>query len=124
MPTPLMPPTLSRIGGCRGGHECGIALFGACGLIIAASIPLILRRVGPNPVYGFRTPLTFSSSAIWYPANAFAGWALLIAALVSALALLVIPEDLVSPTWAPQVLFVAPLAFALGACLRCLCRLR
>ena len=68
-----------------------IPLLVACGLIAAASVPLILRWVGPNPIYGFRTPRTLSSPEIWYPANAFAGWALLISAAVSAVGLSLIP---------------------------------
>ncbi|MCW3100634.1 MAG: SdpI/YhfL protein family [Chthonomonadaceae bacterium] len=35
--------------------------------------PLIKRRVKPNRFYGFRTPKTLSSPAIWYPANEFSG---------------------------------------------------
>ena len=94
-----------------------IPLFVVCGLIVAASIPLILRLVRPNPIYGFRTPLTLSSPRIWYPANVFAGWALLIAAMVSAAGLLLAPEYFLSKTWAPLAMFLAPLAIAILACL-------
>jgi hypothetical protein len=93
-----------------------IPLFVVCGLIAAASIPLILRWVRPNPIYGFRTPLTLSSPKIWYPANVFAGWALLIAATLSAAGLLLAPEYFLSITWAPLALFLTPLAIALVAC--------
>jgi len=93
-----------------------IPLWVACGIIAAASIPLILRRVGPNFIYGFRTPRTLSSPEIWYPANAFAGWALLIAAAVSAVGLSLIPEQFLSETWVPLVLFLAPLAVAIASC--------
>ncbi|MBM4319678.1 MAG: SdpI family protein, partial [Deltaproteobacteria bacterium] len=54
--------------------------FSVVGALIAlACIPLILRKVKPNWLYGFRTRLTLSSPEIWYPANVFGGWALLIA---------------------------------------------
>jgi uncharacterized membrane protein len=42
-------------------------------LLVGLSIPLILRRVKPNYLYGFRTPKTLSSERIWYEANAYAG---------------------------------------------------
>lgn len=38
-------------------------------LSIALSIPLLRGKVGPNSVYGFRTPKTMSSPQIWYRAN-------------------------------------------------------
>ena len=61
-------------------------LIASCIVFALISIPLILRVVPPNGVYGFRNSTTLSSKAIWYPANAFAGWALLVAAAVSAAA--------------------------------------
>jgi len=45
-------------------------------LLVALSVPLILRRVKPNYFYGFRTPKTMSNERIWYDANAYAGRAL------------------------------------------------
>ncbi|MCS6775304.1 MAG: SdpI family protein [Chloroherpetonaceae bacterium] len=42
-------------------------------LIIGLAIPMIQRKVAPNPVYGFRTPKTLSSPDIWYPANEYSG---------------------------------------------------
>jgi uncharacterized membrane protein len=49
-------------------------LFIVVGLLMAGlSIPLILRRVKPNSLYGFRTPKTLSNERIWYDTNAFAG---------------------------------------------------
>ena len=41
--------------------------------MVGLSVPLILRRVPPNPWYGFRTPKTLSDPSIWYPANQCAG---------------------------------------------------
>jgi uncharacterized membrane protein len=51
-------------------------------VLIAASIPLILEKVGPNRYYGFRTAKTLSSPEIWYAANRIAGRDLVIAGLV------------------------------------------
>ncbi len=36
---------------------------------IAVCIPLLLRKVPPNAIYGFRTPKTLSDPQIWYEAN-------------------------------------------------------
>ena len=59
-------------------------MFMAIGLLLAGlSIPLILGKVKPNPFYGFRTPKTMSSEAIWYPANRACGWGLLVGGLVT-----------------------------------------
>lgn len=52
------------------------------GLLVVLSIPLILQKVPPNGLYGFRTEKTLSSDAIWYEANARAGVALLVAGAV------------------------------------------
>lgn len=55
-----------------------------CAVLAAIAIPLALRLIGPNSVYGFRTPVTRSDLDVWYSANAFAGWALLVSAGLSA----------------------------------------
>ncbi len=44
--------------------------------------PLILGKVKPNAVYGFRTPKTLSNDEIWYAANRTAGWDMVLAAVV------------------------------------------
>ena len=46
----------------------------SCVLLVIISVPLILEIVPPNGIYGFRVSGTLSP-AIWYPANAFMGWA-------------------------------------------------
>ncbi|HET9328871.1 MAG TPA: SdpI family protein [Candidatus Eisenbacteria bacterium] len=45
--------------------------FGA--LMVALAIPLILRRVRPNAIYGLRVPATFADEEVWYEANAWCG---------------------------------------------------
>jgi len=42
-------------------------------VIIGIAIPLVLRRVKPNPLYGFRVPATFADEVVWYEMNARAG---------------------------------------------------
>lgn len=83
---------------------------------ILISIPLVLRRIGPNVVYGYRTRATLSDPALWYEANALLGRRLIAACLVSALAafLLARPGLLSPDTFLPVsvVLLGAPVAVA------------
>jgi SdpI/YfhL protein family len=88
-------------------------LMAACVMWVIISIPLILKVVPPNGIYGFRIPATQASRAIWYPANAFMGWALSIAAVVSASALLALPAT--AKRWLVWAAFLAPLFGAIAA---------
>jgi uncharacterized membrane protein len=55
-------------------------LFALVGLLfVGLSIPLIKKRVPPNPYYGFRTKKTLSDPKIWYEANRVSGRDLLVA---------------------------------------------
>ena len=52
-------------------------------VLILLSIPLLLRWVPRNCVYGFRIPATLRSDAVWYDANAlFARHAVLLGLLM------------------------------------------
>lgn len=56
-------------------------------LEIVLSIPLILEKVPPNWLYGFRTRKTVSSGGrTWYDANKFAGKSLTVAGILTVLA--------------------------------------
>jgi mannose/fructose/N-acetylgalactosamine-specific phosphotransferase system component IIC len=46
-------------------------------LMIVLSLPLIARKVPPNPIYGFRTRRTLSDPDFWYEMNAYGGKLLL-----------------------------------------------
>jgi len=50
-------------------------------LIVLLAIPMILRKLRPNRIYGFRTRKTLSNPDIWYPANRAAGFAMVVAGL-------------------------------------------
>lgn len=55
-----------------------LALYIGSGLLLTLlSIPLIQRRVKPNPWYGFRVRQTLENPDIWYAVNAYAGQRLL-----------------------------------------------
>jgi SdpI/YhfL family protein len=79
------------------------------------SLPLILRLVPPNGIYGFRTGRTQSSHAVWYAANAFHGWALLGAAVLGAALLFVLPDT--SKRWQLWAAFVIPVSSAIAVSL-------
>jgi uncharacterized membrane protein len=49
-------------------------LLAGVGLLLALlAIPMLLRRVPPNPFYGLRVPSTYADEWVWYEANALAG---------------------------------------------------
>lgn len=84
------------------------ALLIGCGVVAAVSVPLILKKVPPNPLYGLRTPRTLADRALWFRVNGFAGWAFLVASAISAVLLVSFP--------APDLgvlQFVVPVAIAL-----------
>jgi hypothetical protein len=60
-----------------------LAAYVLPGVVMLAAIPMALGIVPPNRFYGFRTPKTRSSPEIWYPANRFAGWSLLLSGLAA-----------------------------------------
>ena len=63
------------------------ALFAGIGLTqLVLGVPLIQRRVPPNPVYGFRVPSTLTNARLWYRVNRRLGWWLLSSGLADLLA--------------------------------------
>jgi hypothetical protein len=55
-------------------------------LLMVLSIPMILGKIPPNGLYGFRVKKTMENPAIWYPVNAYSGKWLLAVGLIEALA--------------------------------------
>jgi uncharacterized membrane protein len=54
-------------------------VLGAISLsLVILGVPLMLRRVRPNPLYGLRLPATFADEWVWYEANARTGRDLLL----------------------------------------------
>jgi uncharacterized membrane protein len=49
-----------------------VYLLGAC-LLVGLAIPLAMRWVPPNRVYGFRTRATLEDPNVWYPVNRVTG---------------------------------------------------
>ena len=51
-------------------------------LFVGLAIPLILKKIGPNQLYGWRTPKAFSSDEIWYEINRYSGRDMLVLGVV------------------------------------------
>ena len=94
-----------------------VSLSIACIVLALVSLPMILGKVPPNSTYGFRTRLTLSSPDIWYPANTFSGWALLIAAGICLVTLWLLPETLLVRPLVPVAAFLVPVSLSLVASL-------
>lgn len=57
-------------------------LFGAGVLFLALGIPLFLKRVRPNFLYGCRTTKTMSDERIWYAVNRITGKSMIVGGAV------------------------------------------
>ncbi len=63
-----------------------LALYSFGGLLLAGlSVPLILQKIPPNGLYGFRSRSTLENQQLWYKVNAYAGRRLLVVGLGTAL---------------------------------------
>lgn len=90
-------------------------LYIAAVALLAAAIPLALRLVGPNTVYGWRTPATLADPGTWYRTNAVLGWAFIAAGVVIGAATLLTPmQALADMTWLSLVILVAPIVVAVA----------
>lgn len=68
-----------------------LILFVVSGLLlIGVAIPLILEKIAPNPLYGFRVRATLDNPDVWYPANKYSGWTLLVAGVLTIVAAVVL----------------------------------
>ncbi len=86
-----------------------------CAIVAAASIPLILKMIPPNRLYGLRTQQTLADRELWFRANRFAGWALLLAAGASAAVFVAIPEYASGRSLMGLGILVLPLVIAVAA---------
>jgi hypothetical protein len=68
-----------------------MVMYVGIGLLLSAiSVPLILRRIGPNLIYGFRVKQTLEDPEVWYGVNAYAGKGLFLDGLITVIAALVL----------------------------------
>ena len=63
-----------------------VLLYAVVGIVlIALAIPMLLRRIPPNPIYGLRLPATYRDEQVWYDANAASGRDLVVLGIVAVL---------------------------------------
>lgn len=67
-------------------------LFFAPIVVSLLSIPLFLKKVPRNPLYGLRTKDTMSSNKVWYSANRAMGVGGIIGGVLWLLAAMVLPK--------------------------------
>jgi uncharacterized membrane protein len=66
--------------------EILLALYALGGLLLAGlSVPLILQKIPPNGLYGFRIPSTIENPELWYKVNKYAGQRFLVVGLSTAI---------------------------------------
>jgi uncharacterized membrane protein len=95
-----------------------MALYVVGGLIlIALAVPLVLRKIPPNPLYGFRIEWTREDPELWYSVNAYTGkWLVFVGAcsVIGAIVLAFIPGiNLVEYAFGCLAVFGAPFILAL-----------
>lgn len=80
-----------------------ITILGVSLLLVALAVPLALRLVPRNAVYGFRTRATMANDELWLSANAYFGQRLIVGTVFGcALAIIMyllfaLPPDLIVP---------------------------
>ena len=92
-----------------------VSLLIALVIIAVAAVPLVLRLIPQNPVYGLRTERTMDDEKAWFRVNAFGGKALLVACGVSALLLIVYQGTWLRSGWAQFFTFLLPIVAAVVA---------
>ena len=94
-----------------------LGMFIVTGMLLAGlSIPMILKRIKPNGLYGFRVKQTLENPDIWYPVNSYSGkWLLAtgIFQICAAIMLYFIPAISLDQ-YSLAVLGIFVLAFAIG----------
>jgi len=76
-------------------------------------VPLLLRMVKPNRVYGIRVPAAFESEANWYRINSYGAKCLFVFGAVETLMGIALNMTQKSPFWLPILCLVATLPLVL-----------
>ena len=63
-------------------------------LLVVISLPLMLRWIPPNHVYGLRIPATLNDKSVWYDANALSGRHLFVLGVVMVALEFVLPVSM------------------------------
>jgi hypothetical protein len=97
--------------------ELMVGMYVGTGLLLCIlSIPMILKIVKPNGLYGFRVKKTLENPDIWYTANCYSGKWLLATGLITIMTAIVLAcmPDLSIDAYALAVLAVFSIAFAIS----------
>jgi uncharacterized membrane protein len=94
-----------------------IVLLLVCAIFAIAAIPLTLRLVPRNPIYGVPTERALANDETWFRVNAFAGRAVLIATAVAALLIMFYNGTLLRSAWLQLLVVVLALGIAVAAAL-------
>ena len=85
-----------------------------CVLIAVVGIPLGLRLIPPNPVYGVRTDRTLSDESAWFEVNRVGGWALVGAAGLSAVIVMAYQGTWLRVWWSQWLVLLILVGAAVG----------
>jgi len=80
---------------------------------IILSVPLILEKVKPNVLYGFRVKKTLSNKEIWYKVNKYTGRDIFIAGLIlsiGSIVFFIVEMDIITIVIIGLLLLTIPLA--------------
>jgi hypothetical protein len=94
--------------------ELIVSMYIGTGLLLCIlSIPMILKKVKPNGLYGFRVKKTLENPDIWYAVNCYSGKWLLATGLITIISTIVLAyvPDLSIDAYALAVLAVFTIAF-------------
>ena len=90
----------------------------AYAIIALASVPLAMRLIPPNPVYGIRMlRSTVDNPSLWYNVNAVGGQLLLVACGLGGIILMMYQGTWLRSFWAQLFVFVIFVGGAAGATL-------
>jgi uncharacterized membrane protein len=99
-----------------------ITILGVSALLAVIAVPLALRLVPRNAVYGFRTRATLADDELWFSANAYFGRKLIVATACGCAA--AIATLLVYPLPGEWVVSFSVLCFALPSLIAALATVR
>jgi hypothetical protein len=97
--------------------ELIVSMYVGTGLLLCIlSIPMILKKVKPNGLYGFRVKKTLENPDIWYAVNCYSGKWLLATGLITIISTIVLAyvPGLSIDAYALAVLAVFTIAFLLS----------
>jgi uncharacterized membrane protein len=91
-----------------------------CLIYVAIGIPMVMKLIPPNSIYGYRTPRTLNDETVWYTVNANTGLAFIICGVICAVTVLAISRSDLNPSLQSMVgtaiiVFGAIIPIAVGA---------